>query len=141
MNNKPTDSLIEAIENSLGIVRGRINKGLAKNGVGYTGSLEHEAFTTLERTLTDCRARLSTCPGWIRCEDRLPEDLQESYLVYSEYEGEYAYGVWIGDYDENLGSWWDASGDKINPSHWMPLPNPPQAQSPENLPKGGGFAG
>ena len=90
----------------------------------------------LLRKLWNARTRPSgpdSADGWIYTKDRLPEDLSESYLIYSEYEGDYAYGVWVGDYVKDIESWFDAGGDKVHPTHWMPLPPPPS----ESRDKGG----
>lgn len=75
--------------------------------------------------------------GWIKIEDRLPDNIGE-YIVYAQDENSPASeGVWyenvviVAEY--GLGEWtwnengieWDISGIV---THWMPLPEPPRME-------------
>lgn len=75
--------------------------------------------------------------GWIKIEDRLPDNIGE-YIVYAQDENSPASeGVWyenvviVAEY--GLGEWtwnengieWDISGIV---THWMPLPDPPRME-------------
>lgn len=69
--------------------------------------------------------------GWISVKDRLPE---EGYriLVYGDFDDEYGnerIGVYLmsGYWSLNEGVYYKIPRGK-NPTHWMPLPEPPESE-------------
>ena len=66
---------------------------------------------------------------WIRTADKLPEP---DYAVLAFAKGE---GVVIAYYNAFAkGRWWCDDAGTIEPTHWMPLPEPPQTEDHELLP-------
>lgn len=70
---------------------------------------------------------------WISVKDRLPENHDAwrlvRYLIYSEKDG-----IALGNYKTNDGWYAESCSDWhryqiLNVTHWMPLPEPPQAKS------------
>ncbi|MNH37992.1 MULTISPECIES: DUF551 domain-containing protein [Pseudomonas] len=57
--------------------------------------------------------------GWIKCSDRLPEEIKADYLIVCE-SGEVALSEYVYDDTEGWGFWYDPYA-----THWMPLPSPP----------------
>ena len=63
-------------------------------------------------------------PGWIPVTERLPEN-EETVLVYGSKGG--IYTAWCNRRYQNVG--WHKLNSKnhhCNPTHWMPLPEPPK---------------
>lgn len=66
-------------------------------------------------------------PEWISVKDRLPT--QKSYVLVYTICPNVECQVWF--YDEN-GHWYDECGwSRGEPTHWMPLPEPPKEDSNE----------
>lgn len=73
--------------------------------------------------------------GWIKIEDRLPDNVGE-YIVYAQDENSSASeGVWydnvvvVAEYAFGEWTWRENSNDfdiTNNVTHWMPLPEPPE---------------
>ncbi|WP_431312475.1 DUF551 domain-containing protein [Pseudomonas putida] len=62
--------------------------------------------------------------GWIKCSDRLPEEIKADYLIVCE-SGEVALSEYVYDDTEGWGFWYDPYA-----THWMPLPSPPSSPPP-----------
>lgn len=62
---------------------------------------------------------------WIPVTERNP-DKRGYYLVWGNRESMDTVGIakW------EAGFWWQARNDEHDPSHWMPLPDPPEALDP-----------
>lgn len=86
-----------------------------------------------------CSAPNETIDRWIPCADRLPEKDQEVLIYLDENEGgmlELGYtslitiAIYTGEGDEWSSDWEaDANApidDGCQPTHWMPLPEPPK---------------
>lgn len=71
---------------------------------------------------------------WIKCTDKLPERSDDSVLVYFAETGSIE-TVHIHDYFDDITAGIDGDGSQLyskwymsqNVTHWMPLPNPPDA--------------
>lgn len=63
-------------------------------------------------------------PRWISVEERLPEDMEDVLVKVCAI-------IDIGYYDER-GKCWEMYGYEgdCNPTHWMPLPEPPEVTKP-----------
>lgn len=75
-----------------------------------------DAITAIETLLAERETA-----GWISVEERLPEAKQR-VLTYSPVDG-IAMGAHMGD-----GRWLVISSYPDTPTHWMPLPTPPDRQ-------------
>lgn len=66
-------------------------------------------------------------PAWVSVEDELPKERGKLYLVCDKYGrvGESAYDV-----EDDI--WYRQSGMVLNPTHWMPLPQPPVKKGGQN---------
>jgi hypothetical protein len=76
------------------------------------------------------RDALKEAGRWIPVEERLPEDGRWSMVIDCEYPTR----IFIGVYEPEEREFYDHAGDSIGSpdrhiTHWMPLPQPPQAQS------------
>jgi len=68
--------------------------------------------------------------GWIACQDRLPDD-DITVMIFMPGQSE---PVWLGYHDGSY--WYDVSSDliaweKVEVSHWMPLPRGPFDNDPD----------
>jgi hypothetical protein len=59
-----------------------------------------------------------------------PENWADVLLYDENYEDDWR-KVFEGYYDGEIRCWYDARGIEVNPSHWMPLPEPPQLPAKE----------
>lgn len=77
---------------------------------------------------------------WIRLEDRLPNDLQQVLIAHEEggvmqavYDECFANGRhkrrFLTPYAQEI---YDAVGDHVEITHWMPLPKPPKGEQNAN---------
>ena len=65
-------------------------------------------------------------PRWISVEERLPEDVITSWLIYANSDIETA--CWTHD-KYGLAWWFFVDGEyAIGVTHWMPLPEPPKEE-------------
>ena len=63
-------------------------------------------------------------PRWISVEERLPEDVITSWLIYAN--GDIETACWTHD-KYGLAWWFFVDGEyAIGVTHWMPLPEPPK---------------
>ena len=75
--------------------------------------------------------------GWIKIEDRLPDNVGE-YIVYAQDENSpHGEGIWYENIvtlaEYAFGEWtWHENGNEYDISgivtHWMPLPEPPRME-------------
>ena len=65
--------------------------------------------------------------NWIKCSDRLPE-LDIHVLVAVEFFGPGDWRQSIGAIDSRNGAQWWLKGSSFIPTHWMPLPSPPESE-------------
>lgn len=68
--------------------------------------------------------------NWISVKDRLPED-EEAVLVYYRFDDESKmsfYGILTYYVDEPYPHW-QHEGIGLKITHWMPLPEPPEAKN------------
>ena len=63
---------------------------------------------------------------WISVEDRLPERDEGVIVAYEN--ATVGRMVWFAAYYAAEGYWRMNTGTKINPSHWMPFPEPPSEE-------------
>lgn len=59
--------------------------------------------------------------GWISVEERLPQEF-DSVIVYD------GASIFIGYHEINYGFYIDIVDEKIEITHWMPLPEPPEVE-------------
>lgn len=65
-------------------------------------------------------------PRWISVEERLPEDVITSWLIYAN--GDIETACWTHD-KYGLAWWFFVDGEyAIGVTHWMPLPEPPKEE-------------
>jgi hypothetical protein len=91
------------------------------------GSVANDQAEVLAKGIADI-IRIAAEPDWIPVTERLPED-EDTCLCYAigqsrPFIGYFAEGYWVSldssDYDRAG----DFTGQ--NPTHWMPLPEPPE---------------
>jgi hypothetical protein len=103
----------------------------------FMPNTDHEMAQVLDDVL-DALEKERKLKGWIPCADRLPEKDQEVLIYLDENEGgmlELGYtslitiAIYTGEGDEWSRDWEaDANApieDGCQPTHWMPLPEPP----------------
>lgn len=72
------------------------------------------------RGYRETKAKLNTIqPRWISVKERLPNE-DESVLIYQPKAG-----CWVSSHDKHGWGMWE-NGLTCEPSHWMPLPEPPE---------------
>jgi hypothetical protein len=103
----------------------------------FTPNTDPEIAQVLDDVL-DALEKERKLKGWIPCADRLPEKDQKVLIYLDENEGgmlELGYtslitiAIYTGEGDEGFLDWEaDANApieDGCQPTHWMPLPEPP----------------
>lgn len=126
------EQLIEEVKLKIAIAKCHPNSGMAQ----VEGELFKIALASLEAEPVSQTYKLNelsgnspvTPDGWISCSERMP-DSKTGVLVARELDGK---GDWRmkwatyipGHPDANDG--WLIPGASWKPSHWMPLPEPPQ---------------
>jgi hypothetical protein len=102
-----------------------INKAITYNRENGT-AVEHWDSTGTIPRLEQRIAELETERRWIPVEDRLPENGDESILIFGVYDN--APSVWFCRYVFGFIPYDDLTDmDYFNVTHWMPLPQPPEA--------------
>jgi len=64
----------------------------------------------------------AAAPQWISVKDRLPEEDQEVLI----YDWPFRFTCLFWKSRESAFQWELSNGRNCNPTHWMPLPNPPK---------------
>ena len=74
-------------------------------------------------------------PGrWIPVTERMPQPFQAVIVCRKKGKGEYVVEQGFKD----VGDWWKVYGTRTkNVTHWMPLPEPPEAEAVLEAQKGG----
>ena len=89
------------------------------------------SIAQLDRLTRACeeaaRAAIAECFKW-RPIETAPKD--GTPIIY--FDGRHCIGeAFWQDKDEHPPAWWDeANTEEVEPTHWMPLPNPPEEQKP-----------
>jgi hypothetical protein len=64
---------------------------------------------------------------WISVKDRLPEK-NDRYLCYDDNQGYSQVFEWYKNFNLNEWDWFDVVNQDFHVTHWMPLPEFPQAE-------------
>lgn len=95
-----------------------------------TERLADEAITMIERLTAENAALREKVPRWISVEDRLPEvwkneenDVLVNYMIYAP-----EFGADIGNYHAEAKRWL-CMAIPCTVTHWMPLPEAPEAHN------------
>jgi len=111
---------VREVLRNLGILATAYEK--MSSGSSPTGNYHFAVDATdAAATLKASQQLLSQMPAWIPVSERLPEE-DVDVLVMTNY------GMHVADLDE-YGTWNASHGDSWQfpkPSHWMPLPEPPE---------------
>lgn len=67
--------------------------------------------------------------GWIKCGDRMPEELDKNYQVVALSVKKYDEGNYIGEPKKTIVQDWVIRLHPLNFTHWMPLPAAPKPES------------
>ena len=105
-------------------MREEINKILVDSLLGFIDPPDKEMIDVATDKITTLIERES---GWISVEDRLPEQIGYCLVYYCE---DWNYNrinkiawAFFNSQDEFC-----LTNSKVEPTHWMPLPNPPKSE-------------
>lgn len=79
--------------------------------------------TDAENAMHKYHAQFSEGDGWMKVEDRLPDNDTKCSVFVSEGFTRTYYEVW---YYPNLKQWWCDGKQVEKVTHWQPLPQPPK---------------
>jgi len=74
-----------------------------------------------EQAVKETAPAVGPVVGWRRCADEMP-DSDSTVMIHHAEEGE---PVWMGYHDGE--TWRQVDGARCAVTHWMPLPEPPNA--------------